>query len=259
VSGSVPPPVISIVTPTLNAAPFIGACLASVQAQAYAPLEHLIVDGGSQDATLAIVRAAPGVCLLERPGTTQTQALNVGLQQAHGEIVAWLNADDRYAPGALQVVGRTFAAEPRLEVVYGDCDVVDLADRPVWREQPGAYSFERLLRRGNYLAQPAVFVRRRLLERIGYLDEGLDYGMDYDLWLRLKDAETRYVPQVLAVYRWHPGSKTARNQLGNWRELLLLVRRYGGGWTPELAWAFARMLLTVGRSWAGAALRRPFG
>jgi GT2 family glycosyltransferase len=182
--------------------------------------------------------------------------LNVGLHLAAGEVVAWLNADDRYTPGALARVGQTFAAEPALEVVYGDCDVLDLDDRPVWRERPGAYSFERLLRRGNYLAQPAVFVRKRLLDRIGYLDEGLEYGMDYDLWLRLKDAQTRYVPQVLAIYRWHPGSKTARNQLGNWRELLLLVRRYGGGWTPELAWAFGRMLLSVGRSRAQAALVR---
>jgi glycosyltransferase involved in cell wall biosynthesis len=246
VSGDLPS--ISIVTPTLNAARFIGDCLASVDAQAYPCIEHLVVDGGSSDATCEIVRCHPSVRLLERPGTNQSQAINVGLRQATGEIVAWLNADDRYAPGALEVVGRTFAAEPSLDVVYGDCDVVDLEGRPVWHERPGPYDFARLLRRGNYLAQPAVFVRRRLLERIGYLDESLEFGMDYDLWLRLKHARTRYVPRVLAIFCWHRGSKTARNQIGSWRELLRLVRRHGGGWTPELAWSFARMLVTLGRT-----------
>lgn len=245
---------ISIVTPTLNAARFIGECIASVQAQAYPSLEHLVVDGGSTDGTLEIVRRQPHVRLLERPGLNQSQAINVGFELATGCILAWLNADDRYAPGALDVVGHAFAAEPELDVLYGDCQVVDLHDRPVWRERPGAYDFERLLRRGNYLAQPAVFLRKRVLDQVGYLDETLEFGMDYDLWLRLRTVRTRYVPKMLAEYRWHRASKTASHPFGSWRELLLLVRRYGGGWTPYLAWSFSRMLLTLGRTRARESL-----
>jgi hypothetical protein len=136
-------------------------------------------------------------------------------------------------------------------VVIGDCDVVDEQDHLLWREIPGAYDYRRLLRNGNYLAQPSVFVRKDLLSRIGFLDESLEYGMDYDLWLRLRDARIEYVPRVLSMYRWHAASKTARNQIGNWRELLRIVRRYGGGWSPSLAWSFGRMLVTVGRQRIG--------
>jgi hypothetical protein len=92
-----------------------------------------------------------------------------------------------------------------------------------------------------------VFLKKALLDRIGYLDESLEYGMDYDLWLRLRGSHVEYLPRILATYTWHPGSKTARNLWGNWRELIHVVRRHGGGWTPSLVWSFSRMLVTVGR------------
>jgi GT2 family glycosyltransferase len=181
------------------------------------------------------------------PGQNQSEAINTGLRVASGEIVAWLNADDCYAPGALTFIGERFAAAPGLEVVIGDCDVVDEQDRLLWREVPGVYDYRRLLRYGNYIAQPSVFVRKDLLSRIGFVDESLEYGMDYDLWLRMGHAQVEYEPRVLSMYRWHATSKTARNQIGNWRELLRIVRRYGGGWSSPLAWSFGRMLLTVTR------------
>jgi GT2 family glycosyltransferase len=109
------------------------------------------------------------------------------------------------------------------------------------------YDFERLLRRGNTLAQPAVFLRRRVFDRVGYLDESLHYGMDYELWLRLRDLQVEYLPRVLAAFRWHRASKTANGNAANWRELLVIVRRHGGGWTPRLMWLFARARFTLAR------------
>jgi hypothetical protein len=108
-----------------------------------------------------------------------------------------------------------------------------------------------LLRRGNYLAQPAVFFRRGIFADLGYLDESLDYGMDYDLWLRLRGTRVVYVPRTLASFRWHPDSKSSSGQLRSWNEFLLIVRRHGGGWTPEIAWAYARCLVTVARTRLG--------
>src|SRR5262249_10029604 len=140
-----------------------------------------------------------------------------------------------------------FDEQPGLDALYGDCDVEDLTRRLLWREIPGPFDFERLLRRGNYLAQPAVFLHRRVFERVGYLDEAFDYAMDYEFWLRLRHLRVEYVPQVLAIFRWHATSKTAMNQLRNWREVLRAVRRHGGGWTPALAWSFSRMLFTLAR------------
>jgi glycosyltransferase involved in cell wall biosynthesis len=238
---------ISIVTPTLNAAIFLHDCLQSVRAQDYPRVEHIVVDGGSTDATAEIARAAAGVVYLESRGSNQSQAINHGLRAARGDVLAWLNADDDYPQGTLQRIQAHFGADPRLDVLYGDCDVLDINYRPLWRETPGPYDFTRLLRRGNYIAQPAVFLHRRVFERLGYLDESLECAMDYEFWLRLRYAHVEYVPHVLANFRWHPSSKSARSQFICWREVLQAVRRCGGGWTPFLAWSYARMLITLGR------------
>lgn len=239
---------VSIVTPTLNAERYLRTCLASVRAQDVPSLEHLIVDGGSSDATAAIASDVGGVTWLDRPGLNQATALNEGLRRAAGDVVAWLNADDAYPPGAVKFVVEQFAQDPALDVLFGDCDVVGAQDQYLWRITPGRYDFRRLLRRGNYLAQPAVFLRSRVFEQVGLLDPSLEYGMDYDLWLRLRGLRVRYVPRVLATFRWHPTSKSATSQLAAWREIPIVVRRYGGRWTPELAWAYFRCRLTLART-----------
>jgi glycosyltransferase involved in cell wall biosynthesis len=238
---------ISIVTPTLNAAAFLKGCLDSVRAQNCPDVEHIVVDGGSTDGTAEIARTASGVVYIEAPKSNQSQAINEGLRIARGEVLAWLNADDAYPLGSLRCVRERFAADETLDVLYGDCDVRDATDRMLWRETPGPYDFMRLLRRGNYIAQPAVFLRRRVFERFGYLDESFECAMDYEFWLRLRDARLEYTPRVLAMYRWHENSKTARNQFTCWRDLLRAARLNGGGWTPALAWSYARMLLTLAR------------
>jgi glycosyltransferase involved in cell wall biosynthesis len=237
---------ITIVTPTLNAALYLEQCLTSIQVQGCADLEHLVVDGGSTDATEQIIRASTAHWL-PLPGLRQSAAINAGLRAASGEIVAWLNADDLYEPGALRYVQERFAADPQLDVLLGDCMVIDEYGKSLSRLSPGPYDFDRLLRHGNSIGQPAVFLRRRVFQQVGYLDEALDLGMDYDLWLRLRNTRTTYVPRVLASFRWHTGSKTATNLYANWHELLIIVRRYGGDWTPALAWSYARARLTAAR------------
>jgi glycosyltransferase involved in cell wall biosynthesis len=234
---------VSIVTPTLNAERYIAECLSSVRAQHYASLEHLVVDGGSTDRTPEIVLQS-GAAWLSRPGLRQAAAINAGLRIARGDLVAWLNADDLYMPGSLERVVREFSTDQYLDVLYGDCDVIGSRGEWLWRERPGPYDFGRLLRGGNSVAQPAVFLRKRVFERLGYLDESLDYGMDYEMWLRMRGTPVKYVPNVLAAFRWHGASKTASNSSASWQELLAIVRRYGGGWTPQLVWAFARARVT---------------
>ena len=238
--------VISVVTPTLNAERYIGECLASVSRQGTGSIEHLVVDGGSTDATEHLVRATSAEWI-RCPGQKQTAAINEGIRRASGDIVAWLNADDLYVPGSLAFVSELFVVDGTLDVVYGDCDVIGADGKLLSRYRPGPYDFSRLLRRGNSIGQPAVFLRRRVFDRIGYLDESLEFGMDYDLWLRLRSLRVRYVDRVLAAFRWHEASKTARNRRANWQELMFIVRRYGGGWTPHLAWAFMRAHVTSGR------------
>ena len=93
----------------------------------------------------------------------------------------------------------------------------------------------------------AVFLRRATLAAVGYLDESLDFGMDYDLWLRLRERNVAYVPVPLARFRWHADSKSGRGQLQSWAERMRIVRRHGGGWTPALACSYARCLVTMAR------------
>jgi glycosyltransferase involved in cell wall biosynthesis len=247
--------VITVVTPTLNAERYLPGCLASIQAQSYPNIEHLMIDGGSTDRTFELAAAAPIVRWVSLVGANQSAAINAGFRSAAGDIITWLNADDEYAPDALGSVASAFANEPDLEVVFGDCEVIDQRGRVLSCKRPGPYDFERLLTRGNYLPQPAVFLSRRVLDRVGLLDETLEFGMDYDLWLRLRGARTRYLPRVLSRFRWHPESKSARNLSGNWSELVTIVRRYGGGWTLPLAWSFARAHLTAARLRAMRVLR----
>jgi len=248
---------ISIVTPTLNAQRYLAECLHSVQTQDWHEVEHLVVDGGSTDATEQLVRSS-GATWISRPGLNQTAAINVGIHLARGELVAWLNSDDVYAPGCLRFVATRFACEPDLHVLIGDCDVIDADGKLLRRLSPGPYDYARLLRNGNSVAQPAVFLRRSVFEQVGYLDETLEFGMDYDLWLRLRGLHVAYTPRVLASFRWHSGSKTANNLDANWAEALRIVRqRHGGDWTPALVWAYGRARLTSLRQRIGGKLSQP--
>jgi glycosyltransferase involved in cell wall biosynthesis len=237
---------VSIITPTLNAERYLSECLHSVERQSSSALEHLVVDGGSTDTTEQIVRAS-GASWVACPGLKQSAAINVGLRLARGEVVAWLNADDFYTSGTLDYIQHRFASEPDLHALVGDCDVVDVDGKHLWRSTPGPYDYRRLLRRGNFIAQPAVFLRKCVFDQVGYLDESLDFAMDYELWLRLRRLNVAYVPRVLAVFRWHARSKTATNLEANWRELLRIVRCHGGGWTPPLIWSYIRARLALAR------------
>jgi glycosyltransferase involved in cell wall biosynthesis len=244
----------SIVTPTLNAERYLAECMATVQAQHYPNLEHIVVDGGSSDRTEQIAREH-GARWISRPGLNQTAAINAGLRVARGELVAWLNADDLYAAGTFFLVAERFYSESKLDVLYGDCSVIDADGNFLWRIEPGAYDFKRLLSRGNSLAQPAVFLRKRLFDQVGYLDESLEYAMDYELWLRLARSRVVYLPCLFAAFRWHKESKTARNPHENWSELLAIVRRHGGGWTPYLIWSYLRAHFTIARQTARRTVR----
>jgi glycosyltransferase involved in cell wall biosynthesis len=239
-------PTVSVVTPSLNQVRFIDRTLRSVQAQSYPPLEHIVVDGLSQDGTLDVLRRASGsahVVTLSDLG--QSRALNHGFQIARGEVVGWLNSDDLYLPTTLEDVARAFARRPDVAVVYGDCYFIDASDRLLWTHHSGRVSPERLLTRGNFLAQPAVFFRSAVFERVGYLDETLSLAMDFDFWIRLSQRyQFYYLPKPLACFRWHERSKSASRGFDAWREVLQVVRKHGGGWTLPLAVSFGRFVFT---------------
>jgi glycosyltransferase involved in cell wall biosynthesis len=205
----------TIVTPSLNQGAFIDRTLRSIHAQRCdVDVEHLVVDGGSSDGTLDVLRRYEGhLSWTSGPDQGQSDAINQGLRRATGDILAWLNSDDVYEPGALAAVAEAYRSRP-FQWAFGNCRIVDESDREIRRaitaykiRQSRAYSFRRLLRR-DFIPQPAVFFTREAFEQTGALDVGLHYSMDYDYWLRLGRRWTPcHIDRLLAGFRWHTQSK----------------------------------------------------
>lgn len=200
-------PLVSVVTPTLNPGTRLERCILSVKQQTYPRVEHLVIDGRSTDGTVARL-ASTGLRWVSEPDEGQASAINKGWRMADGQILGWLNADDELAPDAVERVVDAFSSAPDVDWVVGWVDIRE-ADggfirRPADPGRPLTWAAQ------NIAAQPGSFVSRRALENVGYLDENLHYMMDMDLWVRLVDAGLRMevVPNVLAIFEVHPGSKS---------------------------------------------------
>lgn len=225
-----PSPLVSIVTPSYNQGRYIQATLDSVLKQDYTRLEHLVMDGGSSDETLDILRNYTDTRLqwVSEPDKGQTDALNKGLRRATGDILAYLNSDDLYLPGAVAFAVDYFDKHPEVAVIYGDCQSLDAAGQeiqPSLKGQP--FNLRLLFTTRLDMPQPTVFWRRRVLEGVGFFDESLHYTMDYDYWLRMVVAgfQPMYVPGYRAAFRMHNASKTGTEKLGFWRDWEAIVRK----------------------------------
>ena len=256
-------PAVSIVTPSLNQGPYIADAIASVAGQGYPGLEHLVIDGGSGDGTLEVLRAHAGSVLwTSEPDSGQANAVNKGLARARGEIVGWLNADDFYQPGAVRSAVSFLAAHPEVDLVYGDCIYLyqdsGTEESRLVRARPFDLGF--LLDVGCFIPQPATFVRRAVLAGIT-LDEGLRFAMDYDLWIRLARAGRTfaYLPQALATFRITKSSKSGAQLDEFWREVRLVSRRNGGRLLSPMLWEHLKGI--AARRWprGWAALKRIAG
>lgn len=234
-------PSISIVTPCLNAAATLPETLASLRAQGYPKLEHVVVDGGSTDGTLDLLEAAEGVRFVSEPDRGLSDAFNKGVRMATGDVVGWLNADDTYEPGALQAVGEAFAAHPERIWVTGLCRIVD-ADGHEIRKAITAYkrlllrrySFAMLLTQ-NFVMSPATFVRREELGEAP-LDEAFKYSADYDLWLRLAErGDPVVLDRFLATFRMAEGSLSMSGFETQFAEHAENARAHGQGHPVPLA------------------------
>ena len=208
-------PVISIVTPSLNQGATIETTIRSVADQGYPSFEHHVVDGGSTDSTLDVLRRQSGVEWTSEPDRGQTDAINRGLARARGEIVAYLNADDYYLPGAFAEVSRSFA-DPACQVLVGGCARVDTDGRDLGVYRARLDRPADLLRWWRWglevcIPQPAVFLRRSALDAAGPFDESFDMAMDLEMWMRLAGRfPFTLTERVLAAYRESPETKTSR-------------------------------------------------
>ncbi len=207
----------SIVTPSYNQAAFLEATIRSVLLQGYPNLEYLVIDGGSTDGSVGIIKQyEPWLAYwVSEPDRGQSHAVNKGWTRSSGEIVGWVNSDDLLLPGALWHVATAFRAHPTAGVVYGDCDVwVPNRPSPV-RVRARQARLETLVASEALFCQPAGFYRRKAIEQVGWLDESLHYVMDRELWLRLFGTGELWCLEdmPLAVSREH-GEAKSRRQYG---------------------------------------------
>jgi hypothetical protein len=243
-------PLVSVVMPSFRQARFLRAAIDSVLDQDYHNLELLVVDGGSDDGTREILASYGGrLQFTSEPDRGQSHAIDKGWQRARGQIVAWLNSDDRYAPGAVRAAVTALAANPDAAMVYGEGELIAEDGSPLGRFRgTRAFDLWQLIHASDFIMQPTVFLRAERLREVGPLDEGLHYAMDWDLWIRIACRwPVAYVPQVLAATREYAATKTAR---GGWRRLRELqriaLRHAGRAWTPAVV---AYGLDTLRRRW----------
>jgi glycosyltransferase involved in cell wall biosynthesis len=222
-------PLVSIVTPSLNQAAYLREAIESVRAQDYPHIEHVVVDGGSTDGTLDILREYDDVHWVSEPDRGQSHALNKGFAMTHGEILGWLNADDSYPSNA---VGEAVAAlaDRDLDLVYAD--ITRLNDDGVNPRRIGTRREWDLWTEANLgcgIFSPAVFFTRTAYDAVGGVDESLHLTMDYDLWLKIGARfGVKHADAVWGVQRIHDDAKTIRLWNDFWPERLRVSRRHGG-------------------------------
>jgi glycosyltransferase involved in cell wall biosynthesis len=244
-------PTISIVVPNLNGGATLSRTLNSLIAQDYAGLEIIVVDGGSSDESVEIIRQYEQhiVWWTSEKDQGQAHAINKGFARCGGEVVNWLCSDDALCPGALHRVSRVFGEQPQIDVVAGACQVID--------EVSGQSSIARVSQRsiammpaGSNVSQQSCFYRRRLLARTPPLDESLHYAMDTELWNFFKASGARwaFIDDVLAAFHLNGANKT---QVGGQRiidELEMIYQRYSCARIPLTFW-YRMVRMPLQRRW----------
>ena len=230
-------PTVSVVMPSRNQAGYLESAVVSVLSQDVTALDLCVADGASTDETpqrLARLAQRFGRRLRwqSAPDSGPAQDVNRALARSRGEIIGWLNADDCYAPGAIQSAVDFFAAHPAAVMVYGEAEHIDAAGKPLGR-YPTRLPEETLsgFQAGCFICQPTVFLRRSVFAQVGTLDEGLATAFDFDLWLRIFQqfpGRIGYVDRVQAYSRLHAGCITRTQRRLVAEEAVRLLARYLG-------------------------------
>lgn len=246
---------VSFVIPTLNQAAFLRRCIDSCLGQGLDDAEVLVVDGRSTDGTRDILASyGERISWTSEADSGQAEAVNKGIARAGGEIVAWINSDDAYAgPGSVRLALREFEADPEVDLVYGQADVVDARGRFL---RP--YARRAFARAMDLLVapigppQPAVLFRRELFLAAGGLRQDLHYALDYDLMLRLfeRARRVRHLTVPLAHMTFHADAKSIRAMGPQIREAVAIKRAHEAALRPGP--------LDRARLWWGVALLQAY-
>jgi len=206
-------PKISIVTPSFNQASFLEETIRSVLSQGYPNLEYIVMDGGSTDGSVEIIRKYEGELTFWKSerDSGQSDALRRGFQQATGEVLAWLNSDDTLEPGTLRLIGEYMDTHSDIDLVYGNMNLIDAAGRYLYTAYP-LLDLRILVYENPFIPQQAMFWRRNLYDRIGGVNPALRFGMDFELAVKflLGGAKVAKIHKVIANFRVHRDAKSSK-------------------------------------------------
>ena len=226
-------PLVTIVTPSFNQAPYLETTIRSVLEQDYPNIEYSVMDGGSTDGSAEIIqRYADRLAYWESvKDKGQTDAINKGFSHAHGEILAWLNSDDILYPHAVREAVAYLTEHPECGLVYGNSDFIDAQGNIIGRFNAKQTDYKKLTQGYVHIPQQAAFWRADLWKQVGPLDDTIYFAMDYDLWMRLaKISEVKYLPETesWAAFRLHADAKTIAEDDRCWPDMLRIHKRNGG-------------------------------
>ncbi|MBF0336980.1 MAG: glycosyltransferase [Nitrospirae bacterium] len=217
--GTTPLPRISVITPTLNQGRYIEHTIQSVIAQGYPNFEHIVIDGGSTDDTLDILRKYPHLIWISEKDNGQADALNKGVARSSGDIIAWINSDDYYCPNAFHTIAMKFEMMPYAKIIVAQTLYLFESTMESFLSRNRELTFEDMIRYWDHCVpptQPSVFFKTDVLNETGPFDTSLHYTMDFDMWLKMSLKHVFYsIPDVLAVYRFHDKSKSGFAQWSN--------------------------------------------
>jgi glycosyltransferase involved in cell wall biosynthesis len=204
---------VSIITPSYNQGKYLEETIGSVVGQHYQDLEYIIIDGGSTDNSIAVIKKYEKdiAYWVSEPDNGQSHAVNKGLMKATGDIIGWINSDDRYYECAIQKAAVIFAEHPEIDVVFGNVDFIDEQGNVLHRTNEIAVDLNTYLFTDRcYHANAAGFFRKRCFDLYGTIREDLKYTMDYELYLRFAYNHCKFyqMKDVLGSYRLHAQSKT---------------------------------------------------
>ena len=242
-------PLVSIITPSYNQVRYLEDTIQSVIQQDYPNVEYIVIDGGSSDGSLEVIEKYQDnlAWWVSEPDQGQADAINKGFRKAKGDIIAWLNSDDLYLPGAISSAVELFQKNPLSGVIYGDAVSADADGRLLNELRFKSWGTLEFLQ-FNIICQPAVFMKSSFVEKVGYLDPTYHFFLDHHLWIRLS-VETEFVhhPEIWAVSRYHQDAKNVTLASESGAEVIRIM-----DWaekTPDLAAIIGK---NYRQSWAGA-------
>jgi glycosyltransferase involved in cell wall biosynthesis len=220
-------PKVSIVTPSYNQAGFIEETIRSVLLQQYPNIEYIIIDGGSTDGSVDIIRKyEPWLSYwVSEPDRGQSHAINKGWNHSSGDVIAWLNSDDLYEPNTFRDIALYFAENPEIHMIYGDCKIINKESEITDDAPIHEYDLKPLVCNEWFISQPTVFIRKEVLEIVGFINESFYMVMDWEFFLRIALAgfTIKYFKCPLARFRIWEDAKTTRYHTRAGREKLLVL------------------------------------